>query len=109
MAVVCLRRVPAPCHRVATMLVVFVAGSAWAQAPAAIGADMKRLLETSAWQLEYQLSFKASSSGTGETSYQTQLTSDATETLVIDQRSQGASLTMQKVMANASKPGGAAN
>ena len=109
MAVVCLRRVAAPRCRLATILGVLVAGNAWAQAPAAIGADMKRLLETNAWQLEYRLSFKASSSGTGETSYQTQLASDATETLVIDQRSQGASLTMQKVMANASKPGGAAN
>jgi hypothetical protein len=103
----------APLYGSATLL-GFVAGSAWAQAPATVTADMQRLLDANAWQLEYRLSFTASSSGsgkslTGPVTFQSQLSSDATETLVLGERSQGASLTMQKVVTNASKPGGAAD
>ena len=113
MAFATLRRRRAPFYGFATLLLAF-AGSAWAQAPAAVSADMKRLLDANAWQLEYQLSFKASASGTGQSltgpvSGQSQLSSDASETLSIDQRTQGASLTMQKVMKGMSNPAAAAN
>ncbi len=114
MAFAYLRRRRAPLPWFAPVLLPFVAASAWAQAPPAVTAEMKRLLDANAWQLEYQLSFKASSSGSGQSltgpvTNQSQLSSDATETLVIDQRSQGASLTMQKVMKGMSNPADAAN
>ena len=113
MAFAYLRRCRAPLHWFAAILPTFIAASAWAQAPAAVSPEFKRLLDANAWQLEYQLSFKATSSGTGKSlmgpvSFKTALSFDAMETLTIDSRSQGASLSLQKVMANAANPAAAA-
>jgi hypothetical protein len=113
MALAHLRRRRAPLHGFAASLLTFVAVNAWAQAPAAVSPEFKKLLDAETWRLEYQVTFKATSSGagqslTGPTSYRTALTVDATETLTIDSRSQGASLSMQKVMANAANPAAAA-
>jgi lipoprotein-anchoring transpeptidase ErfK/SrfK len=110
MAFAHLRRRRAPLHGFAAILLSFVAGSAWAQAPATVSPEFKRLLDADAWQLDYQITFKATSSGAGKglmgpLSYQTALNFAATETLPIESRSQGASLSMQKVMRNAAGPG----
>jgi len=114
MAFAHLRRRRAPFHGFAAILLTLVAGSAWAQAPVVVSPELKKLLDANAWQLDYQISFKATSSGTTQTqigpiAYQTALTFDATETLTIDLRSQGASLSMQKLTASASNPAVAAN
>lgn len=104
------RRRRAPLHGFAAILLTFAAGSAVAQAPATVSPEFKKLLDANAWRLEYQITFKATSSGAGKglmgpVSYQTTLSFDATETLSIESRSQGASLSMQKVMTNAAAAG----
>jgi hypothetical protein len=114
MAFAYLRRRRAPLHGLAAVVLMFVAASAGAQAPVVVSPELKKLLDTNAWQLDYQITFKATSSGTNDTrvgpiSYQTALTFDATETLTIDSRSQGASLSMQKFTANAGNPAAAAS
>jgi len=105
MAFAHLRRRRAPLCGVAAILLTAVAGSAWAQAPATVSAELKKLLDTNAWRLDYQITFKATSSGSGQSltgpiSYENALAVDAAETVTIDLRSQGASLSMQKLMAN---------
>ena len=107
------RRRRAPLHGVPAILLSFAAGSAWAQAPVVVRPELKNLLGAKAWQLDYQITFKATTSGTnqgpyGPLSYQTALTFDATETLTIDSRSPGASLSMQKLTMNAANPAAAA-
>jgi len=113
MACVRLRCRRAPLQGFAAILLSIVAGSAWAQAPVVVSPEFKRLLDANAWQLDYQITFKATSSGTnqaptGPLSYQTALAFDATETLTIDLRSQGASLSMQRLTRNAADPAVAA-
>jgi hypothetical protein len=104
----------APLHWFAAILLTVVTGSVWAQAPAAVSPEFKQLLDANAWRLDYQITFKATSSGTGQSltgpiSYQTALAVDATETVTIDLRSQGASLSMQKLTASLKNPAAAAN
>src|SRR5258706_2443219 len=108
------RRRSAPLYWSAAVLLTFVAETVWAQAPVAVSPEFKKLLDANTWQLEYQLSFKATSSGTGKSltgavSYQSALSFDASETLTIDSRSQGASLSMQKLTAKLADPAAAAS
>ena len=108
------RRRRAPLHWFVLILPLCLAANGWAQAPVAVSADMKRLLDANAWQLEYQISFKASGSGTakllqGSMDYQTSLSWDASETISISSRSQGASIAMRKLTKNLSNPAAAAN
>jgi hypothetical protein len=114
MAFATLRRRRAPLRQSAALLLTFVAASAWAQAPATVSPEFKKLIDANAWRLDYQISFKATSSGSGQSltgsmSYENALAVDATETVTIDSRSQGASLSMQKLTASAGNPAAAAN
>ena len=109
MAIACLRRQRAPFYRFATISLAFATGAAWAQAPAALSPELRRLVDANAWQLDYQISFKATGSGQanglgGETKYTHTLNAEYTETVQLDSHSSGASVSMQKLSSMAGDP-----
>ena len=113
MAFACLRRHSAPFYRFAAILLVFVGGAAWAQAPAALSPELRRLVDTEKWQLDLQISFKATGSGQakglgGDTSYTHTLNVEYTETVPLDSHSSGASVSMQRLTSMAGDPAKAA-
>src|SRR5512139_1541880 len=106
------RRRRAPLYAFATILLAFVGAAAWAQAPAALSPELRKLVDAKAWQLDYQISFKASGSGHGKglaggTDYTHTLNVEYSETVQLDTRSAGASVSMQKLTSLAGNPAAA--
>ena len=95
------------------VLLAFVVSGAYAQPAAVVSPELRKLVDAKAWQLDLQISFKASESGRqqstavwaqGPVDFQHAINVDYSETIMLDSRSAGASVSMQKLTANMADP-----
>lgn len=94
----------------AALLALSVVAPVSAQSP--VSAELQRLLDAPSWQLDCQMTFTASASGArqgllGPLTYSNTLKREHTASYLIGVRSEGPSLSMQRVMANMAGAGAA--